>query len=187
MVNGSQTSGMHSYVISRSGAAWLLKQPSLRPLSCQLDTALVALPWGLGKRWSVALDSPLFTAPPSQEGSCDSDVQTIAENAFTSLTPEEARALVAGEACSASPRKSAIVRVELSLEEHPEVLARASLFRREAEGLGVELATVSPIEPTEIISICGGPFMVRAPAAPARFPLLFCSPLHVAPRLTYRV
>ena len=156
-VREETVSGLFGYVISRTAAGRL--SGSVFPLSEQIDVALNRLPWGLGKRCAVAFDAPLVTAPPSQD---DSEVQTIGENAFASLPPSFARQIVAGNTDRAEPRQTAVVRIELSLKDTPEVLAHWSLFRRDAGPLGVELATVAEIGPTEIISLCNGVYMVRA-------------------------
>ena len=158
-------SGLFGYVISRAAAGRL--SGSVFPLSEQIDVALNRLPWGLGNRCAVAFDAPLVMAPPSHDAS---EVQTIGENAFASLPSSFARQVVAGGIDRAEPRQTAVVRIELSLKEKPEVLAHWSLFRRDAGPLGVELATMAEIRPTEILSLCTGVFMVRpSPCQQPRF------------------
>lgn len=159
-------SGLFGYVISRAAADRL--SGSVFPLSEQIDIALNRLPWGLGKRCAVAFDAPLVMAPPSHD---DSEVQTVGENAFASLPPVFARQVVAGEVDRAEPRQTAVVRIELSLKDNPEVLSHWSLFRRDAGPLGVELATMAEIGPTAILSLCNGVFMVCA--SPHQQPPIF--------------
>lgn len=176
-------SGLFGYVISRAAATRLID--SVFPLSEQIDVALNRLPWGLGKRWAVAFEAPLVMAPPSQYGS---EVQIIGENAFAALPPSAARHVVAGDVDRTEPRQSAVVRVDISLKEHPEVLACWSLFRRQAGSLGVELATVAEIRPNEILSICSGHPMVRP--TPPNLPSFNSPPLCLftpLPRLTAEI
>ena len=170
-VREETVSGLFGYVISRTAAGRL--SSSVFPLSEQIDVALNRLPWGLGKRFVVAFDAPLVMAPPSHD---DSEVQTIGENAFASLPSSFARQVVAGDIDRAERRQPAVVRIELSLKGTPEVLACWSLFRRDAGPLGVELATMAEIRPTEIISLCNGVFMVRA--FPHRRRAVFASHAH---------
>ena len=78
--NGVMVAGGFAYIIDRRGAAFLDK--NIFPLREQWDSCVGDLAWGALTRLSIGpkmrgglVSEPLFSAPPSQEGECDSDVQ----------------------------------------------------------------------------------------------------------------
>lgn len=72
--------GMFGYVLTRAAACSLLR--SVFPLRCQVDVALSALhAWPAASRFACAPDAVLLTAPKSEEGACDTDVQSLGDPA----------------------------------------------------------------------------------------------------------
>ena len=67
--------GLFGYMLTRSAASALLR--AVFPLRCQVDVALNMHPWPSGARFACAPDAVLLTAPKSEEGACDTDVQTL--------------------------------------------------------------------------------------------------------------
>lgn len=67
--------GLFGYVLRRSAAAALLG--SVFPLRHQVDFAMCGHQWGAGARFVVSPQAVLLTSPKSEEGACDTDVQTL--------------------------------------------------------------------------------------------------------------
>lgn len=78
--------GLYGYVLTRAAAAELLR--SVFPLRCQVDVAMSAIAWPAASRFACAPDAVLLTAAKSEEGACDTDIQTLgkpSEHAHTQL------------------------------------------------------------------------------------------------------
>ena len=72
--------GLFGYVLRRSAAARLLHSSSgVFPLRHQVDVVLCAARLGPATKFAVPADAVLLAAPKSEEGACDTDVQTLGE------------------------------------------------------------------------------------------------------------
>ncbi len=72
--------GLFGYVLRRSAAARLLHNSSgVFPLRHQVDVVLCAARLGPATKFAVPADAVLLAAPKSEEGACDTDVQTLGE------------------------------------------------------------------------------------------------------------
>jgi len=75
---GSLT-GLFGYLMRKSAAKTLLEDETLFPLRHQIDVALAQRKWPKGSRFALAPDAVLLTSPRSEDGACDTDVQTLGE------------------------------------------------------------------------------------------------------------
>ena len=71
--------GLFGYVLTRAAAAELLRDKALFPLRHQIDVALSQRSWPRGSRFALDVDAVLLTSPRSEDGACDTDVQTLGE------------------------------------------------------------------------------------------------------------
>ena len=74
---GTQLTGLFGYLISRAAAAELSNDRSLFPLRHQIDVALGKRPWPRQTRFALDPKAVLLTSPRSEDGTCDTDVQTL--------------------------------------------------------------------------------------------------------------
>ena len=75
--NGVTLTGLYAYLIHRRGAKALLSNKELFPLRMQVDVALSRLAWPPGTRFALDPSGVLVTSPKSEEGACDTDIQTL--------------------------------------------------------------------------------------------------------------
>ena len=75
--NGACVTGLYGYIISRRGAQALLGGNALFPLRHQVDVAVSRQPWPKGTRFCIDPKGVLLTSPKSEEGACDTDIQTL--------------------------------------------------------------------------------------------------------------
>ena len=75
--NGACLTGLYGYVVSRRGAKALLAARALFPLRHQVDVAVSQMPWPKDTRFCVDPNGVLLTSPKSEEGACDTDIQTL--------------------------------------------------------------------------------------------------------------
>ena len=75
--NGAVLTGLYGYVVHKRGAQALLKPGALFPLRHQVDVAVSQLPWPRGSRFAADPSAVLLTSPKSEEGACDTDIQTL--------------------------------------------------------------------------------------------------------------
>jgi GR25 family glycosyltransferase involved in LPS biosynthesis len=71
--------GLFGYLLRRSAAQALLHDPSLLPLRHQIDVALSQRAWPRSSRFALAPGGVLLSSPRSEEGECDTDVQTLGQ------------------------------------------------------------------------------------------------------------
>jgi len=76
---GSAVTGLFGYLLRRSAAEELLADTSLFPLRHQIDVVLSRRKWKKGSRFALSPDGVLLTSPRSEDGKCDTDVQTLGE------------------------------------------------------------------------------------------------------------
>ena len=76
-VGGGSLTGLFGYLLRRSAAKALLADASLFPLRHQIDIALGQCQWPAGVRFALAPEAVLLTSPRSEDGECDTDVQTL--------------------------------------------------------------------------------------------------------------
>ncbi|EOD26866.1 hypothetical protein EMIHUDRAFT_114922 [Emiliania huxleyi CCMP1516] len=62
-----------------AAAEELLADPALFPLRMQVDVALGQRRWPRSSRFALSPDAVLLTSPRSEDGACDTDVQTLGE------------------------------------------------------------------------------------------------------------
>ena len=89
----SQT-GLFGYMIKRSCAAELLSCKEIFPLQHQIDVQLGTRHWRVGSRFALSPEAVLVHSPKSEEGACDTDVQTLGDDskkAHNSLLPNMLR------------------------------------------------------------------------------------------------
>ncbi len=67
--------GLFGYLLRRDAAVALLR--SVFPLRHQVDFALGGHGWSAGQRFVLNPQAVLITSPKSEEGACDTDVQTL--------------------------------------------------------------------------------------------------------------
>lgn len=85
----SQT-GLFGYMLRRSCAAELLACKETFPLRHQVDVQLGTRHWRVGSRFALSPEAVLVHSPKSEEGACDTDVQTLgheAKRAHSGLLP----------------------------------------------------------------------------------------------------
>ena len=75
--NGACLTGLYGYLISRRGAKALLAPKALFPLRHQIDVAVSQMPWPKGTRFCIDPNGVMLTSPKSEEGACDTDIQTL--------------------------------------------------------------------------------------------------------------
>lgn len=71
--------GLFGYLLHRSAAQVLLQDASLLPLRHQIDVALSQRAWSRSSRFALAPGGVLLSSPRSEEGACDTDVQTLGQ------------------------------------------------------------------------------------------------------------
>ena len=76
-VQAAQLTGLFGYVVTRAAATELLADRALFPLRHQIDVALSKRNWPRGSRFALKIDEVLLTSPRSEDGACDTDVQTL--------------------------------------------------------------------------------------------------------------
>ena len=76
-VKGTALTGLFGYMIRKSVAEELLADGSIFPLSLQIDIALSRRVWPSMTRFALGPEQVLLTAPRSEEGQRDTDVQTL--------------------------------------------------------------------------------------------------------------
>jgi hypothetical protein len=114
----------------------------------QIDVALSDLPWPPSTRFTVSyLFPPLLFAPRSEEGKCDTDVQRF--GLWTAL-PEHLTSVAF---------TNPVVR---KLHKQHESFEHESLFRRKADGVGVELAARDALTKGTVLIVCCGEYYVSA-------------------------
>jgi hypothetical protein len=69
--------GLFGYLLRRTAAAALLQDATLLPLRHQIDVALSQRGWPRSSRFALAPGGVLLSSPRSEEGACDTDVQTL--------------------------------------------------------------------------------------------------------------
>lgn len=72
----SQT-GLFGYLLRKSAAVELISCRQIWPLSNQIDVQLGRRHWRAMSRFTVSPDSVLVHSPKSEEGDCDTDVQSL--------------------------------------------------------------------------------------------------------------
>ena len=76
-IDETQT-GLYGYLIRRAAAeGLLLKQKVVFPLRHQIDVALGHVSWPIGSRFILYPDAVMLDSPRSEDGACDTDVQTL--------------------------------------------------------------------------------------------------------------
>ena len=111
--NVTMTGGF-AYLVNKAGAARLDK--GIFPLTKQWDALVADLDWGEMTRFAVGplvqggpISAPLFSAPRSEEGNCDSDVQhfgTTDKDAHASLPPDMAMHAFRGDGRPSAPKRA---------------------------------------------------------------------------------
>ena len=66
-------------MLTKAAAEELLADPALFPLRMQVDVALGQRRWPRSSRFALSPDAVLLTSPRSEDGACDTDVQTLGE------------------------------------------------------------------------------------------------------------
>lgn len=74
----SQT-GLFGYLLRRATAAELLKDSAVFPLRHQIDVQMGMRDWRPMARFALSPEAVLVHSPKSEEGECDSDVQTLSD------------------------------------------------------------------------------------------------------------
>ena len=75
--NGAVLTGLYGYLVHKRGAKALLAQGALFPLRHQVDVAVSQMAWPRGSRFAIDPEGVLLTSPKSEEGKCDTDIQTL--------------------------------------------------------------------------------------------------------------
>lgn len=86
--NGTCVTGLYAYLVHRRGARALLASGGLFPLRHQIDVAASQFAWPRAARFALDPEGVLMTSPKSEEGKCDTDIQTLGaptERAHASL------------------------------------------------------------------------------------------------------
>lgn len=71
--------GLFGYLLRRSAAAELLAGHDVFPLEHQVDVQLGTRRWRVGSRFALSPDAVLLHSPKSEEGHCDTDVQSLSD------------------------------------------------------------------------------------------------------------
>lgn len=79
-VDESQT-GLFGYLLRRGAAAELLRDRDVFPLKHQIDVQIGMRNWRALSRFALNPEAVLLASPKSEEGACDTDVQTVGEHA----------------------------------------------------------------------------------------------------------
>ena len=66
-------------MLRRSAAAELLACKETFPLHHQIDVQLGTRRWRAGSRYALSPEAVLVHSPKSEEGGCDTDVQTLSD------------------------------------------------------------------------------------------------------------
>ena len=75
---GPAVTGLFGYLVHRRGAHALLQpEAGIFPLRRQVDVAVSQYPWPTQSRFVVDPQAVLIASPKSEEGACDTDVQTL--------------------------------------------------------------------------------------------------------------
>ncbi len=69
--------GLYGYLLRRVGALELLRERAVFPLRYQIDVALGTLHWPCSSRFVLSPEATLIDSPRSEDGACDTDVQTL--------------------------------------------------------------------------------------------------------------
>ena len=68
--------GLFGYLLRRSAARALLEEGKVFPLRNQIDVAMKSHAWR-GGRYGTHPECSLLASPRSEDGACDTDVQTL--------------------------------------------------------------------------------------------------------------
>jgi len=71
--------GLFSYLLRRSTAIELLQDKDVFPLRHQIDVMLGWRHWGSGTRFALSPEAVLAHSPKSEDGACDTDVQSLGD------------------------------------------------------------------------------------------------------------
>lgn len=74
---GPAVTGLFGYLLHRRGASALLIPGAVFPLRHQVDVAVSQHTWPAKSRFVVSPQAVLVASPKSEEGACDTDVQTL--------------------------------------------------------------------------------------------------------------
>jgi len=76
---GPAVTGLFGYLLHRRGAHALLEPGAVFPLRHQVDVAVSQYAWPAASRYVVDPQAVLLASPKSEEGACDTDVQTLGQ------------------------------------------------------------------------------------------------------------
>ena len=76
---GACITGLYAYLLTKAAAKALLQPGAIFPLRTQVDVAVAMRPWPEHARFAIDPQAVLVQCPKSEEGACDTDVQTLGE------------------------------------------------------------------------------------------------------------